>query len=64
VDPEEVAESLAAKVAQLGLGTKTIYVVVTKSFAKKVDKLRGDPLKTYDLTYIDQPMKAKAQTAA
>jgi hypothetical protein len=64
VDPEEVAESLAAKVAQLGLETKTIYVVVAKSFAKKVDKLRGDPLKTYDLTYIDQLMKTKAQTAA
>jgi AAA+ ATPase superfamily predicted ATPase len=64
VDPEEVAESLAAKVAQLGLETKTIYVVVAKSFAKKVDKLRGDPLKTYDLTYIDQLMKARAQTAA
>jgi hypothetical protein len=64
VDPEEVAESLAAKVAQLGLETKTIYVVVAKSLAKKVDELRGDPLKTYDLTYIDQLMKARAQTAA
>jgi hypothetical protein len=64
VDPEEVAESLAAKVAQLGLETKTIYAVAAKSFAKKVDKLRGDPLKTYDLTYIDQLMKTKAQTAA
>jgi hypothetical protein len=64
VDPEEVAESLAVKVAQLGLETKTIYVVVAKSFAKKVDKLRGGLLKTYDLTYIDQLMKTKAQTAA
>jgi len=63
VDPEEVAESLAAKVAQLGLETKTIYVVA-KSFAKKVDRLRGGPLKTYDLAYIDQLMKTRAQTAA
>jgi Predicted ATPase (AAA+ superfamily) len=59
VDPEEVAEDLAAKVAQLGLGTETTLVIVAKSFSKNVDKYLGHLLKTYDLTYIDRLMRQR-----
>ena len=59
VDPEEVVEDLAAKVAQLGLGTETTLVIVAKSFSKNVDKYLGHPLKTYDLTYIDRLMRQR-----